>query len=41
MSPENRVSEAAEVLLVARLSPSGTAKAQEGDWQGVVTDPDR
>ncbi|MGB1949225.1 MAG: c-type cytochrome biogenesis protein CcmI [Marinobacter sp.] len=39
MSPENRLSDAAEVLLVARLSPSGTAAAQEGDWQGVLADP--
>ncbi|MGM0767173.1 MAG: c-type cytochrome biogenesis protein CcmI [Pseudomonadota bacterium] len=39
MSPENRLSDAAEVALVARLSPSGTATAQEGDWQGELAEP--
>lgn len=39
MSPENRLSEASEVVLIARLSRSGNAAPQAGDWQGEVTEP--
>ncbi|MCH8496877.1 MAG: c-type cytochrome biogenesis protein CcmI [Marinobacter sp.] len=34
-----RLSDADEVLLVARLSRSGTAQLQPGDWQGVTESP--
>ena len=34
-----RLSDAEEVLLVARLSRSGTAQLQPGDWQGVTDSP--
>ncbi|WP_297792212.1 c-type cytochrome biogenesis protein CcmI [uncultured Marinobacter sp.] len=39
MSPDNRLSDASEVLLVARLSRSGNAMAQAGDWQGELNNP--
>ncbi|AZT84392.1 c-type cytochrome biogenesis protein CcmI [Marinobacter sp. NP-4(2019)] len=39
MSPDNRLSDASEVLLVARLSRSGNAMPQAGDWQGELNDP--
>jgi cytochrome c-type biogenesis protein CcmH len=39
MSPEARISDAESVRVQARLSPSGTARARAGDWQGEVTDP--
>lgn len=39
MSPDNRLSGASEVLLVARLSRSGNAMPQAGDWQGELNDP--
>ncbi|MEQ9544920.1 MAG: c-type cytochrome biogenesis protein CcmI [Marinobacter sp.] len=39
MSPDNRLSDASEVLLVARLSRSGNAMPQAGDWQGELNNP--
>lgn len=39
MSPDNRLSGASEVLLVARLSRSGNAMPQAGDWQGELNNP--
>lgn len=39
MSPDNRLSDASEVLLVARLSRTGNAMPQAGDWQGELNDP--
>lgn len=39
MSPQAKISGADEVLITARLSRSGTAMAQPGDWQGSLADP--
>lgn len=39
MSPEARISEAESVRIQARLSRSGNARPQPGDWQGQVADP--
>ncbi|MEX2474348.1 c-type cytochrome biogenesis protein CcmI [Marinobacter sp.] len=39
MSADNRLSEVSEVAVVARLSRSGTATAEEGDWQGELAEP--
>lgn len=39
MAPELRISGAEEVLLAARLSSSGAASPQPGDWQGILTRP--
>lgn len=39
MSPDNRLSDVSEVALVARLSRSGNAMAQAGDWQGELDEP--
>jgi cytochrome c-type biogenesis protein CcmH len=35
LSPQNKLSQAAEVVLVARISKSGDAKPQAGDLQGM------
>lgn len=39
MSPGAKLSEAGEVRLQARLSRSGNASPQAGDWQGQVEEP--
>ncbi|MBD3656470.1 c-type cytochrome biogenesis protein CcmI [Marinobacter sp.] len=39
MAPTARISEAGEVLVTARLSPSGSAMPQAGDWQGGLDNP--
>ena len=39
MSPQARISSAREVLVTARLSRSGSAMPQAGDWQGSLADP--
>ncbi|KAA1174818.1 c-type cytochrome biogenesis protein CcmI [Marinobacter salinexigens] len=39
MSPQAKISAVDEVLITARLSRSGTAMAQPGDWQGSIVDP--
>lgn len=39
MAPESRISGAQEVILAARLSASGTATPQPGDYQGVLEEP--
>jgi len=39
MSPQARISSAGEVLITARLSRSGSAMPQAGDWQGSLADP--
>lgn len=39
MSPQARISAADQVLITARLSRSGTAMAQAGDWQGSLDNP--
>src|SRR5690554_93499 len=36
MSPQSTISSAQEVVIVARLSRSGTINPQPGDWQGQV-----
>ncbi|MCM0611568.1 c-type cytochrome biogenesis protein CcmI [Marinobacter sediminum] len=36
MSPQAKISAAQEVMVTARLSRSGSAMAQAGDWQGSV-----
>lgn len=41
MSPDSKLSEAGEVRLQARLSRSGNARPQAGDWQGQLDDPVR
>ncbi|KPQ02485.1 c-type cytochrome biogenesis protein CcmI [Marinobacter sp. HL-58] len=39
MSPDNKLSDASEVRVQARLSRSGNARAQAGDWEGQLDDP--
>jgi cytochrome c-type biogenesis protein CcmH len=39
MSPRAKISEAESVRIQARLSRSGNARPQPGDWQGQVADP--
>jgi len=39
MSPDAKLSEAGEVRLQARISRSGNARPEAGDWQGQVADP--
>ncbi|MDX1553585.1 MAG: c-type cytochrome biogenesis protein CcmI, partial [Marinobacter sp.] len=39
MSPDSKVSEAGEVRVQARLSRSGTARPQAGDWEGELDEP--
>ncbi|MDX1560774.1 MAG: c-type cytochrome biogenesis protein CcmI [Marinobacter sp.] len=39
MSPDSKVSEAGEVRVQARLSRSGTARPQAGDWEGELAEP--
>lgn len=39
MAPESRISQADEVVVTARLSPSGSAMPQPGDWQGRTDVP--
>ncbi|MEP3166262.1 MAG: tetratricopeptide repeat protein, partial [Marinobacter sp.] len=39
MSPDAKVSEAGEVRVQARLSQSGTARPQAGDWEGELDEP--
>lgn len=39
MAPSAVISNAEEVVLTARLSPSGTAEAQPGDWMGRTEEP--
>ncbi len=39
MAPDARISQADEVVVTARLSPSGSAMPQPGDWQGQVDEP--
>ncbi len=39
MSPQARISSASEVMITARLSRSGSAMPQPGDWQGSVGAP--
>ena len=37
LMPSNKLSQANEVVVVARISKTGDAKAQRGDWQGNST----
>ncbi|AOY87243.1 c-type cytochrome biogenesis protein CcmI [Marinobacter salinus] len=39
MSPQAKISAAKEVVVTARLSRSGSAMAQAGDWQGSLDTP--
>ncbi|PXX90988.1 c-type cytochrome biogenesis protein CcmI [Marinobacter vulgaris] len=39
MSPDNKLSDADEVRVQARLSRAGTARPQAGDWQGQLDEP--
>jgi cytochrome c-type biogenesis protein CcmH len=39
MSPQAKISDAASVTVQARLSRSGNARPQAGDWQGAVVEP--
>lgn len=39
MSPQTKISDAESVRVQARLSRSGNAMPQPGDWQGQVADP--
>ena len=39
MSPDTKLSEAGEVRVQARLSRSGTARPQAGDWEGALEQP--
>jgi cytochrome c-type biogenesis protein CcmH len=39
MSPRAKISDAESVRVQARLSRSGNALPQPGDWQGQVTEP--
>lgn len=39
MAPDARISQADEVVVTARLSPSGSAMPQPGDWQGEIEEP--
>ncbi|MGM0772992.1 MAG: c-type cytochrome biogenesis protein CcmI [Pseudomonadota bacterium] len=39
MSPDNKLSDASEVRVQARLSRAGTARAQAGDWEGELDEP--
>ncbi|MFN2359545.1 MAG: c-type cytochrome biogenesis protein CcmI [Marinobacter sp.] len=39
MSPDTKLSDASEVRVQARLSRSGNARPQAGDWQGQLADP--
>ena len=37
LMPSNKLSQASEVVVVARISKTGDAKPQAGDWQGIST----
>lgn len=39
MAPDARISQAEEVVVTARLSSSGSAMPQPGDWQGQISEP--
>ncbi|MCL7944986.1 c-type cytochrome biogenesis protein CcmI [Marinobacter sp. ATCH36] len=39
MSPDSKLSEASEVRVQARLSRSGNARPQAGDWEGQLDEP--
>ncbi|WP_166265255.1 c-type cytochrome biogenesis protein CcmI [Marinobacter caseinilyticus] len=39
MAPSAKISDAEEVVITARLSPSGNAIPQPGDWQGATATP--
>ncbi|MDK8463970.1 c-type cytochrome biogenesis protein CcmI [Marinobacter sp. SS13-12] len=39
MSPDSKLSDAGEVRVQARLSRSGTARPQAGDWEGELDQP--
>lgn len=39
MSPDSKLSDAGEVRVQARLSRSGTARAEAGDWEGQLDEP--
>lgn len=39
MAPQFRISGADEVVLAARISPSGAARPQPGDYQGIRNEP--
>lgn len=39
MAPEFQISGAGEVILAARLTVSGAAMPQPGDWQGILGEP--
>ncbi|WP_328185000.1 c-type cytochrome biogenesis protein CcmI [Marinobacter sp. OP 3.4] len=39
MAPQFRISGADEVVIAARISPSGAAKPQPGDYQGIREEP--
>lgn len=39
MAPQFRISGADEVVVAARISPSGAATPQPGDYQGIRDEP--